>query len=248
MMKKICLIISFTIIYLTLSGCKGDDITETWYEDDADQTEMILTDDGTFSYDGFGGTWSYEDGQVVLVADLMGISITLEKTTIGGCEVLTDGEYTYYKDLSELLDVQEEREAQRLAEEASLEAERQEQIDMLLKEYSAEFVGEWYEKATWYEKENGEEFGNDILTIQEDGTYIYKDFSDFSSEILSEIHGNYSLEGDDTDSVKINFDNGLNEDGGKSTGTMRLKEDSGNMELILTFGQYPPVDMNFIKN
>ena len=66
--------------------------------------------------------------------------------------------------------------------------------------------------------------------------HIYKNFSDFSGEILSEIHGNYSLEGDDADSVKINFDNDLNEDDGKSTGMMRIKEDSGNTELILTFG------------
>lgn len=166
MKKLVCTIIMFAALFV-LTAC-GNSVEGTWYEDDSSNTELILTSDGTFSTEGFGGTYSFEDNRVTLVADFMGASIVLEKTTIDGNEVLTDGEYTYYRDLEAIQAIQAEEKA---AEEASIEAERQEReakIEEFASWLEANVIGRWG-------RDNGEGGLLALLEIKEDGTYTYKE-------------------------------------------------------------------------
>ena len=166
-MKKIMCGMLLVVTVLILTAC-GDSVEGTQYEDDSSNTELVLTSDGTFSTDGFGGTYSCEDNRVTLVEDFMGASIVLEKTTIDGNEVLTDGEYTYYRDLEAIQAIQAEEEA---AEEASREAERQE------REAKSEEFASWLETelpGRW-SQENDEGGLFALLELNEDGTYTYKE-------------------------------------------------------------------------
>ena len=198
-MKKIMCGMLLVVTVLILTAC-GDSVEGTQYEDDSSNTELVLTSDGTFSTDGFGGTYSFEDNRVTLVADFMGASIVLEKTTIDGNEVLTDGEYTYYRDLEAIQAIQAEEEA---AEEASREAERQE------REAKSEEFASWLETelpGRW-SQENDEGGLFALLELNEDGTYTYKE----AGWSPADTWGEWSVERE-YDKVKVVFTETEDED------------------------------------
>lgn len=82
-------------IMLTLCGCSGSSVAGTWYygnypEDDP----IILTKDGTFSWDGYGGNYTVDNGKVILTASFL--SEVFEVSKVDGNTVLVTDKGHYY--------------------------------------------------------------------------------------------------------------------------------------------------------
>lgn len=158
LMINIFIIISIITAFLSVTACSAnniDEITGSWYN--LRMQELILTEDGIFSYEDEGGTYTYENGKIILIANR-------GETTV--LEVSYDDNDMILNDTS--TNSQERKTLYRydIAYELYCEAEQKAQDGMEAKteEFRNYFVGTW----------TGDNINGAYLytlTIHDDNTY-----------------------------------------------------------------------------